>query len=427
MSESTAVEPGKVSGCPVHAGGQRKIRPIGEQDEPAVEWLGVGKDRTLVVRSHALARQLLRLGEGTRQGGFLGDAMLDRTRTIRKPILYMEGSEHREHRSATARFFAPKVVERDYQEMIDAQVEESLTAVRTQPVTRLDEISLGLAVAVAAKVVGLTNSNQRRMGKRLESFFEQRIDIDVERPGLIGRLQTVRNNRKLLTFYLQDVRPAARARRAQPGEDVISHLIGKGYRDVDLLVECLTFAAAGMVTTREFISMATWHLLENPGLRHAYVTGDRKARMAILEEIVRLEPVVGHLKRRTTEEVTLDHDGRPLRIPAGTMVDVQVRSANIDPEVFGTDGGCLHTGRTLGRGVSRSGLSFGDGHHKCPGEFLALEESDTLLRRLLAMDLTIERTPTVSFVDVVAGYDLRHFVLSLASPEPWRHEEVAPA
>ena len=419
MTETGSAVPEQASGCPVHAGGQRKIQPPGERDEPSVEWVGTDRQRTLVIRSFGLARQLLRLAEGTRQGGFLGDVLIDGAPSIRRPILYLEGAEHREHRGATARFFAPKVVERDYREMIDAQVERALTTLRSHPWTRLDQISLGLAVAVAARVVGLTNSDQGRMGTRLESFFEQNMDAGW-RPGPFSLVAKLRNNRRLLTFYLFDVRPAARARRAQAGEDIISHLLDKGYRDVDLLVECLTFAAAGMVTTREFISMAAWHLLENPDLRATYLTGERKTRMAVLEEIVRLEPVVGHLKRRTTDDLVLDHDGQPLEVPAGTMVDIQIRSTNIDLDVFGPDGRCLHTGRTVGRGAGRSGLAFGDGHHKCPGEFLALEESDSLLRRLLALDVTIERTPSIGYQDVVAGYDLRQFVVSLASEHPWQ-------
>ena len=45
-------------------------------------------------------------------------------------------------------------------------------------------------------------------------------------------------------------------RRHQPQEDVISYLIEKGYRNREILTECVTYAAAGMVTTREFICVA---------------------------------------------------------------------------------------------------------------------------------------------------------------------------
>jgi len=81
----------------------------------------------------------------------------------------------------------------------------------------------------------------------------------------------------------------------EPRDDVISNLVPQDYTDEEILVECITCAAAGMVTTREFISMATWHLLEQPELRATYLAAEQAERYAILDEILRLEPVVGHL------------------------------------------------------------------------------------------------------------------------------------
>jgi len=39
--------------------------------------------------------------------------------------------------------------------------------------------------------------------------------------------------------------------------------------------------------------MAGWHLLENEALRRDFLAGDGDARQAIVEEILRLEPVIG--------------------------------------------------------------------------------------------------------------------------------------
>ena len=115
----------------------------------------------------------------------------------------------------------------------------------------------------------------------------------------------------MTAFQLRDVRPAIRARRREPQEDVVSHLLAEDYTDREILVECLTYAAAGMATTREFIAVAAWHLLEDDRLREEYLAADEPARHGILHEILRLEPVVGHLYRRTTRELVLeDGDGR---------------------------------------------------------------------------------------------------------------------
>ena len=49
---------------------------------------------------------------------------------------------------------------------------------------------------------------------------------------------------------------AVRSRRRNPRRDIISHLLEQGYNQADILVECVTYGTAGMVTTREFITMA---------------------------------------------------------------------------------------------------------------------------------------------------------------------------
>src|SRR5699024_2927566 len=94
----------------------------------------------------------------------------------------------------------------------------------------------------------------------------------------------------LVSFYWRDVRPAIRERRRQPADDIISHLLQRGYRPREILMECLTYGTAGMVTTREFISMALLRLLEKPELKARYLVAGAPERTAILSEIIRLEP-----------------------------------------------------------------------------------------------------------------------------------------
>lgn len=58
--------------------------------------------------------------------------------------------------------------------------------------------------------------------------------------------------------------------------------------------------------------------------------------------------------------------------------------------------------------------SFGDGHHRCPGYYVALQETDVFLMRLLSLDsLRIERKPSVSWNDPISGYELRGFAVAL--------------
>ncbi len=389
------------------AGTDRKITQPGERHDPPYEWVHDGRENVLVVRSLPLARAVLRLQDSTRQSGFLGDHITMES----APILYQEGTQHREQRGATGRFFAPKVVSRDYGELIDAYVSEAIDRVRTERTVDVDDLSLSLAVAVAAKVVGLTSSSTRGMARRLDRFFEQDMDA-ATRSSASAWVHRARSLATMTAFFVADVRPAIRSRRLAPRADVISHLISKGYSDQAILTECLTYAAAGMATTREFISVATWHMLERPDVRAAYLAGDVAERRSILAEILRLEPVVGHLLRRTTREVVIEHGDETLVVPAGARIDVQVRSVNVDADLYGSDAGCLSASREVAPRTPRHGMSFGDGNHSCPGEHLAMEESDAFLQRLLALDIRVVRPPRVKLVEVIAAYELRGFTIA---------------
>jgi hypothetical protein len=55
-------------------------------------------------------------------------------------------------------------------------------------------------------------------------------------------------------------------------------------------------------------------------LRQRMMVGAQEERYAILHEILRLEPIVGQLYRRTTEALTIESEGQLVTIPAGTLV-----------------------------------------------------------------------------------------------------------
>ena len=90
-----------------------------------------------------------------------------------------------------------------------------------------------------------------------------------------------------------------------------------------------------MVTTREFICVAAWHMLEHPELRARYLAGGEEERYAILHEILRLEPVAGHLHRRATADLALEHNGTTYTIPAGALINLHINATNTDMDVVG--------------------------------------------------------------------------------------------
>ncbi|WP_250007304.1 cytochrome P450 [Actinoplanes sp. M2I2] len=199
-------------------------------------------------------------------------------------------------------------------------------------------------------------------------------------------------------------------RRARRRDDLISHLIDEGCNDREILGECVTFAAAGMVTTREFITVAAWHLFTDDELRQRYRTGDERERFALLHEILRLEPVVGDLFRRTTADVRVGGT----TIPSGALVDIGVTAANSDATAVGPEPQSVCPGRPLADGVGDAVLSFGDGAHRCPGAYIAIQESDIFLSRLFAQPgLRMTRPPEVRLRPEIAAYEVVRLIVEV--------------
>jgi cytochrome P450 len=213
-------------------------------------------------------------------------------------------------------------------------------------------------------------------------------------PALIAFLQ---GQWRMWTFYWHDVRPAIASRRRIKREDVISHLIAEGYSNRAILAECVIYGAAGMVTTREFITLAAWHLLEKPKLRERFLAGLEEEQLAILEEILRLEPVVGMLYRK-------GHDpASPRQVAA-----LDIRSANADETIMGACPYRLDPDRERVSRVGGAGLAFGDGAHRCPGADVAIHESRIFLDKFMRLPgIRLERTPHIGWNPVIAGYELR--------------------
>jgi cytochrome P450 len=365
-----------------------------DRKSAAVAQAGGGGMQMRIVRDFAEARGLLR-NPHARQAGFLAD-LVNKVSLTRAPILYQHGAEHRRQRSATARFFAPRVVTTAYRALMERTSDELVGRLTRTRTADLDELGLEMAVTIAAEIVGLTDSDRAGMAKRLGALV-------TGMPQGGSRLATIlgfaRGQARSLNFFLRDVKPAIASRRRERREDVISHLLDESYAEREILTECLTYGAAGMITTREFITMAGWHLLENDWLRARFLDGDEASRIAILDEILRLEPVVGMLFRRIDTEPT--------------VVALDVRGANADAAAVG---GCPHRidpDRAMADKVGRAGLAFGDGEHRCPGAQVALQEAAIFLDRLLRVPgIRLARTPDIGWNALIAGYELRGATLA---------------
>lgn len=386
--------------CPFHSGGD-------DRKSAAASEAGGTVAPNVRTRSFAEARTILR-SDHVHQAGFLAEQVSRIGSATRQPILYLEGEAHRVQRHATARFFTPRIVTTRYRDLMERLSDGLVERFRTDKRARLDQLSLELAVAVASHIVGLTESDADGLTKRLDVFFTG--DFDRPRSGLAAFTWFLRSQYRVLSFYFRDVAPAIRKRKKEPQDDVISHLIDQGYNGREILTECLVYGAAGMATTREFIVMAAWHMLEREELRASFLAADEGGKLALLEELLRLEPVVGYIYRRMHADLP---EGSTEGAEGGAAVAVDVRAANSDADAFGERPCEVVPGRKVSAKYGNAGLSFGDGEHRCPGAQVAMLETCLFLERLMQVPgLTLARPPSLAWNRLVTGYELRDALIT---------------
>jgi cytochrome P450 len=388
-------------GCPV----DHNARKTARAEVSSALRLSMDENGLWHARGHDEVRVILR-SDQTKQAGFGAEFVAKMPEAMRAPVLHLEGEVHHDLRRKTARFFTPNYTNTNYRTMMEKLCNQLVSDLAKRGKADLSKISMKLAVEVAAQVVGLTNSHVPGMGERISSL--------IESPENKNFFQILAARWNLLAFFFLDVRPAIATRRKQPREDVISHVLAEGYKETEVLSECVTYGAAGMATTREFISAATMHFLERPKMRERFLVAGEVERHAMLGEILRLEPVVTMLERRTTENLEIESEGQTVTIPKGAKIAVHLDSANADERTVGTCPHDLRTDRELPKGVQPAVMSFGDGHHRCPGSFIAIQETDIFLQRLLALPtLRVERAAKLGWNESVKGYELRDFILAV--------------
>jgi cytochrome P450 len=360
----------------------------------------------LRVKNAELGRAVMRSAESVQAGA--GAESLHFDNPEHAPVFFLDGQPHRRKRITIAKFLSPKAVTTRHREIMEHTTDDLLTAFRRKGEGRLEEISFELAVAVVSDILGLTNSNQAARAKRIERAVRTGTERRLEK-GLARFFQPLRMMYFTSMFYLLDVRPAKKARLKVPQDDVISHLIGEKYSAKALLIECLTYGSAGMMTTREFIVMAAWYLFEQSELRARYLASEPQAQLMILMEILRLEPVAAMLHRRVNEPLT-GPDGASL--PAGGLYAIDIRAVNTDEKLVGECPFAVDPDRATRQKENGRYMSFGDGAHNCPGWQVALHESRIFLDRLFRIPgIRLQREPDMGWNPGVQGYELHNAII----------------
>jgi cytochrome P450 len=359
-----------------------------------------------LVQHFADLRRILRSKASLQSG--VEVAPVEQADPTRASIFFLDGEAHFKRRAAIAGFFSPAAIAKLHMPVMQASADALIAEFRATGRARLDELSLRLATAVAAEIIGLTNSDVGPMARRIEGASRATM---AGRGGAWKLLAAVLSAAYAMRVFYKDVRPAIAARRGARRQDVISRLLDEGRSDKEILVECMTFGLAGMTTTREFIVVAAWHLFEREDLRRRFLDGEDAEKMAILMEILRLEPVASMIYRTLGEDLgDLAAGGAAV----GTRVSLSIRAANLDEAEVGPDPARLDPDRAERQRVNASYMSFGDGDHRCPGWQVALTETRVFLDKLLRVPgIRLARAPDIRWAPpMLMSYELRNAVIT---------------
>ncbi len=167
--------------------------------------------------------------------------------------------------------------------------------------------------------------------------------------------------------FFDHVGPIIAARRADPGDDLISHMItadmnGRQLDDDEALALVTQVLIAGVDTVVNFLSFVMLHLAR-----------DQDARRALAADPAAIMPGVHELFRRFGLVIiarTVKHDMtyRGVAMKAGDMVCIPTQVHGLD-EAINPDAMTVDFGRVRGRHSA-----FGSGPHMCPGQELARAE-----------------------------------------------------
>jgi len=222
----------------------------------------------------------------------------------------------------------------------------------------------------------------------------------VQRQFDIRALQTSRDAiERAVTEVLQYVTGLLEARRAAPGDDLISELLAvREQGDRLSAAECVQLVtnllAGGIDTTAAQLAHAIRLFAEHPD-QWALLAEDPGLVPRAVDEVLRFEPVTPFTARICLEQV----EYRDVIFPPGTIVAVCAERANRQ----GEDGESFDIAASRGTRL----LTFGAGTHYCLGVNLARAELEEALAFLAPRThgLALDGPPQLGGVEGIYGID----------------------
>jgi hypothetical protein len=331
-------------------------------------------------------------------------------------ILHVNGPDHSRLRSLVNPSLSPRAVERYRPRMrgfLEGLLEEA-----TAGASAGEEISCDFVEAFAkpypsqviASVMGAPIEDAPRL-HHWSNWIQKQFDA--------GSMATEKDKiEEAVEEFYEYAEGLLRARRAEPGEDLMSMLIateeeGEKLSDVECINLVFNILAGGVDTTQSQMAHAIRLLAEHPEQWQLLAEQPELAGAAV-EEALRYEPITPFTARILTEEIVY----RDVTFPQDTVVMICAFTGNRDLEDAGeVSGSVASAGAATAvaadvfdiaaeRGRARP-LTFGAGVHYCLGANLArleMQEGLVFLSERLG-ELSLDGEPAYGTVSGIYGLE----------------------
>ncbi|WP_327091702.1 cytochrome P450 [Nonomuraea sp. NBC_01738] len=311
----------------------------------------------------ALADQ--RLSKDLRNGpAWFGEMVAGTDPVLADNMLMSDPPDHSRLRKVVSKAFTPRRIEllRPRVEQITAELLDDMAGKGAAEL--IDAFAFPLPIIVICELLGVPDRDRDRFRLWSGALVEPSAEPEqVERRALA--------NAELREYFGALIE----ARRAEPGDDLVSVIVTSGELDDKELRSTLALLLiAGHETTVNLIGNGTLALLRNPG-QLRYLREHPERVPDAVEEFLRYDAPV---ERATFRVATEDLEIAGVEIPRGAFVHVSIGAAGRDPAAFDAPDR-LDVTREPNRHVA-----FGHGIHFCLGAPLARLEGQIAFTALLA-------------------------------------------